>query len=315
MSIAESMITTNNDISEPINYLMWIDDLATFGTRGYVAKDGVKIKELYTKSINLFRNDMAVDEMNKSRQVDKMLNDAEVSAVIQKLAESKTTYVQMTEVIGDTTAMNAVIASTTAMNAVAASTTAMNAVAASTTAMNAVIASTTAMNAVIASTTAMNAVAASTTAMNAVIASTTAMNAVIASTTAMNAVAASTTAMNAVAASTTAINAIESSSTAKNILANSPRKQIISSIPATGSWTNRRSGKIWLISMKQSWSNPTDQTFGVLPTINGGSSITTTCQQTYNIDYRVDKFLSRLDNYCSAGRIGNVCTYVFIPIS
>ena len=289
------MITTNNDISEPINYLMWIDDLATFGTRGYVAKDGVKIKELYTKSINLFRNDMAVDEMNKSRQVDKMLNDAEVSAVIQKLAESKTTYVQMTEVIGDTTAMNAVAASTTAMNAV--------------------IASTTAMNAVIASTTAMNAVAASTTAMNAVIASTTAMNAVIASTTAMNAVAASTTAMNAVAASTTAMNAIESSSTAKNVLANSPLKQIISSIPATNSWINRRSGKRWLISMKQSQSNSIYKKIGVSPTINGDNIIIATCQQTYNIDYRVDKFLSRLDNYYSEGEIGNVCTYVFIPIS
>lgn len=225
MSIAESMITTNNDISEPINYLMWIDDLATFGTRGYVAKDGVKIKELYTKSINLFRNDMAVDEMNKSRQVDKMLNDAEVSAVIQKLAESKTTYVQMTEVIGDTTAMNAVAASTTAMNT------------------------------------------------------------------------------------------IESSSTAKNVLANSPLKQIISSIPATNSWINRRSGKIWLISMKQSQNSSIYKKIGVSPTINGNNIIIATCQQTYNIDYRVDKFLSRLDNYYSEGEIGNVCTYVFIPIS
>ena len=147
----------------------------------------------------------------------------------------------------------------------------------------------------------------------AVAASSTAMQAVAASSTAMQAVAASSTAMQAVAATSAARSAIEASGTAKSALYNSALKQSISSIAATSSWGQRRTGKVWLISVKQSWSGPSNHTMQHRYTLEGNSTISCTCQQCYNTDYRIDRFMDSITNYCSAGSIGNACTYYFIP--
>ena len=127
------------------------------------------------------------------------------------------------------------------------------------------------------------------------------------------AVAASSTAMQAVAATSAARSAIEASGTAKSALFNSALKQSVSSIQATNSWTQRRAGKIWLISVRQSWSGPSNQTMQHRYTLEGNSTISCTCQQCHNTDYRIDRFMDSITNYCSAGGIGNVCTYYFIP--
>ena len=127
------------------------------------------------------------------------------------------------------------------------------------------------------------------------------------------AVAASSTAMQAVAATSAARSAIEASGTAKSALYNSALKQSISSIAATSSWGQRRTGKVWLISVKQSWSGPSNHTMQHRYTLEGNSTISCTCQQCYNTDYRIDRFMDSITNYCSAGSIGNACTYYFIP--
>ena len=138
------------------------------------------------------------------------------------------------------------------------------------------------------------------------------MAAVAASSTAMAAVAASQTAMAAVAASATACQAVEASNTAKSALFNSPLAQTLTGVAATSSWANRRSGKVWLIWHRQAWSSGA-QTLQVRYTVVGNQTISNTCDQTYNADCRVDRFMAGIENYASAGGIGNVCSYRFIP--
>ena len=233
-----------------------------------------------------------------------------------------TSSVAMAAVIGNSTALNAVVSSQTAMaavinnsvalNAVVTSSTAMAAVAASSTAMAAVINNSVALNAVVTSSTAMTAVAASSTAMAAVIGNSAALNAVVSSQTAMTAVAASSTAMTAIANNKTAITAVEASAVAKNALYNSPLKTSISNIASTSSWTTRRNGKIWLISFRQTWSSG-NTSMQHRSTLKDGGTVSCTASQSYNTDYRIDRFMDSITNYNSAGGIGNVCTYYFIP--
>ena len=207
------------------------------------------------------------------------------------------------------------------MSAVAASSTAMAAVAASSTAMAAIYRSSTALQVVKNNASAW---AIFTSASSEVMGKTVAelaglnpssyadMNAIAASSTAMAAVAASSTAMAAVANSNTAITAIEASSVAKNALYNSPLKTTMSSVQSTSSWTTRRSGKIWLISFKQAWSTG-NYTMQHRYTLKDNTSVSCTATQSCNIDYRIDRFMDSITNYNSAGNIGTVCTYVFIP--
>ena len=247
--------------------------------------------------------------------------------------------IAMTAVAASETAMEAVISSTIALNAVAASKTAMTAVAANETAMVAVAASRVAMSAIIGNSTALNAVVTSSVAMAAVIGNSTALNAVVSSSTAMAAVAASSTAMAAIASSSTAmaavignsaalnavvssqtaiannktaITAVEASVVAKNALYNSPLKNSISNIASTSSWTTRRNGKIWLISFRQTWSSG-NTSMQHRSTLKDGGTVSCTASQSYNTDYRIDRFMDSITNYNSAGGIGNVCTYYFIP--
>ena len=188
----------------------------------------------------------------------------------------------------------------------------MGAVAASSTAMAAVISNATALNAVVTSSTAMTAIIANATALNAVVSSSTAMAAVAASHTAMAAIAASSTAMAAIANNKTAITAVEASAVAKNALYNSPLKTSISNIASTSSWTTRRNGKIWLISFRQTWSSG-NTSMQHRSTLKDGGTVSCTASQSYNTDYRIDRFMDSITNYNNAGGIGNVCTYYFIP--
>ena len=228
----------------------------------------------------------------------------------------------MEAVISSTIALNAVAASKTAMTAVAANETAMVAVAASRVAMSAIIGNSTALNAVVTSSVAMtavinnaaalNAVVSSSTAMAAIASSSTAMAAIASSQTAMAAIAASQTAMTAIANNKTAITAVEASAVAKNALYNSPLKTSISNIASTSSWTTRRNGKIWLISFRQTWSSG-NTSMQHRSTLKDGGTVSCTASQSYNTDYRIDRFMDSITNYNSAGGIGNVCTYYFIP--
>ena len=158
----------------------------------------------------------------------------------------------------------------------------------------------------------MSAVAASSTAMAAIAASSTAMAAIIANATALNAVVSSSTAMAAIANNKTAITAVEASAVAKNALYNSPLKTSISNIASTSSWTTRRNGKIWLISFRQTWSSG-NTSMQHRSTLKDGGTVSCTASQSYNTDYRIDRFMDSITNYNNAGGIGNVCTYYFIP--
>ena len=148
--------------------------------------------------------------------------------------------------------------------------------------------------------------------MTAIASSSTAMAAVASSSTAMTAIAASSTAMTAIANNKTAITAVEASAVAKNALYNSPLKTSISNIASTSSWTTRRNGKIWLISFRQMWGSG-NTSMQHRSTLKDGGTVSCTASQSYNTDYRIDRFMDSITNYNSAGGIGNVCTYYFIP--
>ena len=176
----------------------------------------------------------------------------------------------------------------------------------------------------------MSAVAASSTAMAAIEKSQTAKGAIAASDMAtakyaagaaglnpadyanMAAIASSSTAMTAIANNKTAITAVEASAVAKNALYNSPLKTSISNIASTSSWTTRRNGKIWLISFRQTWSSG-NTSMQHRSTLKDGGTVSCTASQSYNTDYRIDRFMDSITNYNNAGGIGNVCTYYFIP--
>ena len=196
------------------------------------------------------------------------------------------------------------------MAAIAASSTAMTAVAASSTAMTAVAASSTAMAAIEKSQTAKGAIAASDMATAKYAAGAAGLNP--ADYANMAAIASSSTAMAAIANNKTAITAVEASAVAKNALYNSPLKTSISNIASTSSWTTRRNGKIWLISFRQTWSSG-NTSMQHRSTLKDGGTVSCTASQSYNTDYRIDRFMDSITNYNSAGGIGNVCTYYFIP--
>ena len=118
--------------------------------------------------------------------------------------------------------------------------------------------------------------------------------------------------MTAIANNKTAITAVEASSAAKNALYNSPLKTTMSSVQSTSSWVTRRSGKIWLISFKQTWGSGSN-TMQHRYTLKDSTTLSCTATQSYNTDYRIDRFMDSITNYNNAGGIGAACTYVFIP--
>jgi len=254
-----------------------------------------------------------------------------VAANETAMAAVAASRVAMSAIIGNSTALNAVVTSSVAMAAVIGNSTALNAVVSSQTAMTAVAASSTAMAAVAASDVAVAAVYGSAVAVDAVKANETAWATLTGATSAvmgkaaaklaglnpadyadMAAIASSSTAMAAIANNKTAITAVEASAVAKNALYNSPLKTSISNIASTSSWTTRRNGKIWLISFRQTWSSG-NTSMQHRSTLKDGGTVSCTASQSYNTDYRIDRFMDSITNYNSAGGIGNVCTYYFIP--
>ena len=207
----------------------------------------------------------------------------------------------MAAIIANATALNAVVSSSTAMAAIFRSDAALQAIAKSATAQAAV---SNASSSVMAKTVAILA--------NLDPNSYADMTAIASSSTAMAAVAASSTAMAAIANNKTAITAVEASAVAKNALYNSPLKTSISNIASTSSWTTRRNGKIWLISFRQTWSSG-NTSMQHRSALKDGGTVSCTASQSYNTDYRIDRFMDSITNYNSAGGIGNVCTYYFIP--
>ena len=207
--------------------------------------------------------------------------------------------------------MSAVAASSTAMAAIFRSDAALQAIAKSATAQAAV---SNASSSVMAKTVAIlaNLDPNSYADMTAIASSSTAMAAVINNSVALNAVVTSSTAMAAIANNKTAITAVEASAVAKNALYNSPLKTSISNIASTSSWTTRRNGKIWLISFRQTWSSG-NTSMQHRSTLKDGGTVSCTASQSYNTDYRIDRFMDSITNYNNAGGIGNVCTYYFIP--
>ena len=314
---------------------------------------GKWIATLAGQSCNLYRDMNAVaasDIAMTAVAASETAMEAVISGniALNAVAASKTA---MTAVAANETAMAAVAASRVAMSAIIGNSTALNAVVTSSVAMAAVIGNSTALNAVVSSQTAMAAIASSSTAMAAVTESYVAVAAVYGSAVAveavkanetawstltgassavmgkaaaklaglnpadyadMAAVASSSTAMTAIANNKTAITAVEASAVAKNALYNSPLKTSISNIASTSSWTTRRNGKIWLISFRQTWSSG-NTSMQHRSTLKDGGTVSCTASQSYNTDYRIDRFMDSITNYNSAGGIGNVCTYYFIP--
>lgn len=64
MSWAEIKKAVNSDLNVPLNHLMWINDLATYGQNGYVAKNEKMIEELI-KSGLLEQHGVALEEFVK----------------------------------------------------------------------------------------------------------------------------------------------------------------------------------------------------------------------------------------------------------
>ena len=329
------------------------DPVMARATGAGAVSTGKWIATLAGQSCNLYRDMNAVaasDIAMTAVAASETAMEAVISGTIalNAVAASKTA---MTAVAANETAMAAVAASRVAMSAIIGNSTALNAVVTSSVAMAAVIGNSTALNAVVSSQTAMTAVAASSTAMAAVAASDVAVAAVYGSAVAVDAVkanetawatltgatsavmgkaaaklaglnpadyadmaaiASSSTAMTAIANNKTAITAVEASAVAKNALYNSPLKTSISNIASTSSWTTRRNGKIWLISFRQTWSSG-NTSMQHRSTLKDGGTVSCTASQSYNTDYRIDRFMDSITNYNSAGGIGNVCTYYFIP--
>lgn len=64
MSWAEIKKAVNSDLNVPLNHLLWINDLATYGQNGYVAKDSNMAKNLLSSGL-LLKNDIALGEYVK----------------------------------------------------------------------------------------------------------------------------------------------------------------------------------------------------------------------------------------------------------
>lgn len=64
MSWAEIKKAVNSDLNVPLNHLLWINDLSTYGKNGYVAKDSNMVNDLLSSGL-LLKNDVALAEYVK----------------------------------------------------------------------------------------------------------------------------------------------------------------------------------------------------------------------------------------------------------
>lgn len=138
MSWGEIKKAINSDLNEPLNYLAWINDLATFGEDGYVYKSESIINELGAKSKNVLNNTIAfpllIDMVlqynsNVGEFFANLLNDTagifDGLTTMELIAEDETA---ITTIINNEIAMTIIINSETAMTAIAESEIAMTAV-------------------------------------------------------------------------------------------------------------------------------------------------------------------------------------------
>lgn len=145
-----------------------------------------------------------------------------------------------------------------------------------------------------------------------VAANNTAVNIIANSSRAMTAVANSFQALKGIASTTVPANLgyIESSSIAKEALYNSPLKQHIIAPITYNVWTNRRSGKIWLISQFHSRAG-TEFAANVRYTINGNSQLSQLLPP--NVILRHDRFMTGITNHTNTSGLILDVTYWFIP--
>lgn len=133
--ISDLLLLVNSDMNEPLNYLHWINDLATFGEDGYVANDVEKLTELSAKSRNAINHKVARNYLlegiiqsglDVGSYFGLVTGDTTGAfdglATIEDVANSATA---MALVVNFAAAMTAVINSETAMTAIANSATAM----------------------------------------------------------------------------------------------------------------------------------------------------------------------------------------------
>lgn len=266
--------------SEEISILLWINDLKAFGKKSYVFLD---IEKMTILSMN---EDAVRDPIASTFLLDGIISGGgHVGEFFAQIIPSEDPVFSTLET------MTAIAENSTAMNIILVSNTAMNFIQTSNTAMTTIISSNTAMNIIVTSNIIMNTIAASS-----------AFMAIIA---------ASSMAMNIMASNIISVTAIEASTIAKTALYNSSLKQSID-LTANQAWTNRRTGKVWFISQKQSYNNSTSLTYRVRYTIKDNDTISNTGVQTYNVNYRIDRFMTGIINYWS-GTGDITMTYYFIP--
>lgn len=165
----------NSDMTEPLNYLLWIQDLATFGSNGYVYHSPTKMAELAEKSYNAVSHSVCLGYLvvDYAGSAFELLTGDETGAF-----DGLTT---ITEVIADSDAMAVITASSVAMTAIVANDSIMDYLATSAVAKAAFVASSVAMTALAANAKAINYVVKSNAFKTAIVANATAFNAVAAS--------------------------------------------------------------------------------------------------------------------------------------
>ena len=118
--------------------------------------------------------------------------------------------------------------------------------------------------------------------------------------------------MTAVAASTVAVSAIEASSVAIAALVASPLATS-ANYTFSNSWTTRRSGKVFMISMKQTNYGGTSYSLYARYTIKDNAQISCYFANANTTDgYSVNRFMDSITNYTNYSNSGTA-TYVFIP--
>lgn len=141
--ISDLLLLVNSDMNEPLNYLHWINDLATFGTDSYIYNQPEKMSELASKSLNASFNVVCFD----------LLINGYADKVFTKLTGDET------NAFSGLTTMELVVEDETAMTVIANSEKAMMVVASNIKAMTVVVNSTSAITTIINSETAMKTVA------------------------------------------------------------------------------------------------------------------------------------------------------------
>jgi hypothetical protein len=228
------------------------------------------------------------------------------------------------ELFGSSTAMNVIAGSSIAMNIITKSKIVMNVIASNPVSVASIWMSTTALN-IVKGNSAVYSTFIDTSNTSAIIGKAVAimvglnpdsyadMSAIASNSTAMTTVASKSAAMVAVADSSVARQKIEDSSLARTALSNSSLKQNLDNVGCMTSYTQRRAGRVWIISQMQSNSQSETIFHQLRYTLEGNSEFTSTAKQDYNVRFAVNKFFDSITNCCyNIASLPN-SYYVFIP--